>query len=463
MTRCAEAHIDYEAEFRFQRPDGGTRWVHSVATPLHHDNQIVGWVGANEDVTDRRIAHEALSASEQRFRTLAATLPVGVYETDARGIITYVNYTWMRIAGCKDLPAHGNEWIEHVHPENRESLLRAWSHAINDQADFSLEFRFQHPDGTIRWVHSSATLIEREHRASGYVGVNEDITAQRDSIQRMAASLSEKEVLLREVHHRVKNNLQLVTSLLNLQAGYIKDASVLEGFRESQRRVRAMALVHEMLYAHTSLARIQIDVYFKPLAQTIIRSFPNASSGITLEGNIAPLALLPDVTIPLGLIVNELLTNACKHGLATQSELTLTLSVSNWRQEESLSYSPTTDRACLPISIRLKPNPWVSDWSTSCANNSAPISRPLPPEGPPGTSYISRPINPILSHERLHSHSCRRRRSHPRRRSTRNPRATILPRPGYRRQCRRCLCTRPRPAARSCHDGQSGRRRDPVC
>jgi PAS domain S-box-containing protein len=288
---------------------------------------VIGYVGGNLDITERRAATTDLAASEQRFRTLAATLPVGIYETDTAGQCTFTNVAWQRMANLTAAESTGHGWASTIHPEDRQNVFDAWNQAILQGLTFEHEFRFQHHDDTTCWVHSIASAVTQNGAIIGFVGVNEDITERRRSIETLSASLAEKEVLLREVHHRVKNNLQLVTSLLSLQAAYISDPIALELFQESQRRVRTMALVHEMLYAHTSLARIQIDVYLRQLAQTIVRSFSREKERTHDELEIAPLALVPDITIPLGLIVNELITNSCKHAVVAGQNLVFSLQI----------------------------------------------------------------------------------------------------------------------------------------
>ena len=324
--RCAIAQSNYEAEFRFQRPSGETRWVHSVATPLRRDAQIVGWVGANEDITERRASHEALATSEARFRNLAAMMPLGIYETDTQGNCVYTNEAWQKIAGLTAEKSLGDGWITAIHPEDKEEVFAKWTESAHARKPFDHEFRFLSPEGRERWVHSIANAIQSEEGVTiGYVGVNEDITDRRLAVEELAASLSEKETLLREVHHRVKNNLQLISSLLNLQAGYIEDKAALDIFRESQGRVRSMAMIHEMLYAHTSLARINAAEYLSHLTSAVLRSHTDTSRKIQLVEQLEPVELTPDKAIPLGLITNELVTNAVKYGSNTNATLHLKL------------------------------------------------------------------------------------------------------------------------------------------
>jgi two-component sensor histidine kinase/CHASE1-domain containing sensor protein len=131
--------------------------------------------------------------------------------------------------------------------------------------------------------------------------------------QTALASLKEKEVLLKEVHHRVKNNLQVICSLLNLQAGDIPEPQTREMFTDSQQRVRSMALVHEKLYQAEDLARIDFAEYVRSLATYLIRSYRPAATPITLRVEGAEVFLEVDKAVPCGLIVNELVSNALKH------------------------------------------------------------------------------------------------------------------------------------------------------
>jgi len=131
--------------------------------------------------------------------------------------------------------------------------------------------------------------------------------------QALQASLEEKEVLLREIHHRVKNNLQVISSLLNLQAGYIEDERYAEMFKESQERVKSMALVHEKLYQSKDLARVDFAGYIESMVQELRRSYGSEGAGIGIKTEVENIRLGVDYAIPCGLIINELVSNSLKH------------------------------------------------------------------------------------------------------------------------------------------------------
>ncbi|MGB9937336.1 MAG: sensor histidine kinase, partial [Methanobacterium sp.] len=147
-------------------------------------------------------------------------------------------------------------------------------------------------------------------------GVNQDITERKKAEEKIKASLKEKELLLREVHHRVKNNMQIISSLLNLQSQYLHDKADLELFIESQNRVKSMALVHERLYQSESLVRINFKDYIINLFGNLMHTYGRS---INLKQNIKDIYLNIETAIPCGLIINELVTNAVKHAFPGQN------------------------------------------------------------------------------------------------------------------------------------------------
>ncbi|MBK8025766.1 MAG: hypothetical protein IPK19_31340 [Chloroflexi bacterium] len=160
----------------------------------------------------------------------------------------------------------------------------------------------------IERLRSSAHQLEQDREA---LRVQIVLRAQKE--RELAAALAEKDMLLKEVHHRVKNNLQILSSLLSLQSGTVRDAQVLERFQDSQSRIRTMALVHERLCRSDDLAQIAFDEYLRDLTSYLMANYQGQLSGVTLKVKADDIHLDIDTAIPCGLMVNELLTNALKH------------------------------------------------------------------------------------------------------------------------------------------------------
>ncbi|MEW6303880.1 MAG: histidine kinase dimerization/phosphoacceptor domain -containing protein [Verrucomicrobiota bacterium] len=171
-----------------------------------------------------------------------------------------------------------------------------------------------HTDGaTLHLLAYAAPLCDEKGAVRGSVGAFVDITDRRRAEEQVRASLREKEALLQEIHHRVKNNMQVVSSLLQLQSNYIRDPAALEMFTESQDRIKSMALIHEKLYQSRDLDQINFGDYMSTLVGMLARTYAARAGNVRLQVQAEPAALTVNTAIPLGLIVNELITNAFKH------------------------------------------------------------------------------------------------------------------------------------------------------
>lgn len=152
------------------------------------------------------------------------------------------------------------------------------------------------------------------------VMVVRDITERKEAEDKIRASLEEKKVLLREIHHRVKNNMQIISSLLNLQTRYINDERVVDILKESQNRVKSMAMIHEKLYQSSGLAKIGFRAYIKHLATFLSQSYVIDAERIRIDTQVDDIFLDIDTAIPCGLIINELVTNSLKHAFPNKME-----------------------------------------------------------------------------------------------------------------------------------------------
>jgi len=146
------------------------------------------------------------------------------------------------------------------------------------------------------------------------VMVVRDITERKEAENEIKKSLEEKKVLLREIHHRVKNNMQIISSLLNLQANHTNDKNVVDILMESQNRVKSMAMIHEKLYQSPELARIDFKDYISKLSTFLRQSYVYVNNTIIIETEVEDVHLNIDTAVPCGLIINELITNSIKHG-----------------------------------------------------------------------------------------------------------------------------------------------------
>jgi two-component sensor histidine kinase len=182
---------------------------------------------------------------------------------------------------------------------------------------FTIEYRMLDINNKWKWFYSKETIFSRnlDGTIKQTIGTASDITQLKEVETKLQSSLAEKEVLLREVHHRVKNNLSIVDSLLSMQSRYVNDAEILRSISDSQRRIHTMSLIHEQLYQSHDVDNLDFCEYLQRLVGNLYSSFSFNTSQIELKLDINPILgnINIDTAISMGLIVNELLTNAFKH------------------------------------------------------------------------------------------------------------------------------------------------------
>jgi PAS domain S-box-containing protein len=307
-------------ETRHRRKDGTTLPVEVTANLFSYKDEEYSLVFA-QDITERKRAERALRESEERLRQVAHVYDIGVFDHDH---LTGALYWSPELRRCLGLSADErielSQFIKAIHPQDSERVEAAVERALDPSGDgrLDVQHRIVTPDGSIRWLESrSQTFFEGEgssRRRVRTVGAMVDITARVAAEETLRESLREKETLLREVHHRVKNNLQIIASLLHFQAKKIKNPEDLAAFFEGRDRLRSMILVHEKLYQSRGLARIDFGNYLKSLAGELTRSLGERSGKrVDVRVTADEIALPIESALPCGMIVCELLTNIFKY------------------------------------------------------------------------------------------------------------------------------------------------------
>jgi two-component sensor histidine kinase len=210
--------------------------------------------------------------------------------------------------------------------------MAAWQAAVASGTDFHAEFRIRRHDGEYRWFDTRAVRVTDAAGATvKWFGSNTDITEQREAGQKIRAALAEKEVMMREIHHRVKNNLQMMSALLELQAGYVQDEQVRDYFRDSQRRIQSMAMVHEQLYHTENMAQIDFVAYLNTLIDNLRGQYAERCNQVAIRIDANACVLPVDTAIPCGLVLSELVSNAMKHAFPNgrSGELLIKLDCAN--------------------------------------------------------------------------------------------------------------------------------------
>ncbi|BAY83992.1 signal transduction histidine kinase [Calothrix parasitica NIES-267] len=267
------------------------------------------------NVLGRKRVEQALRVSEERYARAISAGKVGVWEWNIQTNEVYIDSNLKAMLGYEDEEIANQfvNWLRFVHSGDL-GLVKAEINAYLEGLipKYEIEHRMVHRNGEDLGFLTRGTVVRDEDGAPTFMaGSSTDITARKHVEDKLKASLKEKEVLLKEIHHRVKNNLQIISSLLRLQCGYIKDKQALDIFQDSQNRVRAMALIHENLYQTKDLAKIEFSEYIRKLKNNLVRCYN--IKNIDIKTNIEKLYLKLDTAIPCGLIINELISNSMKH------------------------------------------------------------------------------------------------------------------------------------------------------
>ena len=279
-----------------------------------------------EEIRERQKVEQKMQQSQHFLQTIIDYLPVALFAKDGTeerfGQLLLVNKTCEQLFGLNADQVIGKTAHElfpqaqadFYQQKDREAFARG---VIEDIPEEPID---SHTKGR-RILHTlKVPLYDDSQQPQYLLCISEDITERKQAQRQIEASLEEKEILLKEIHHRVKNNLFVVSSLLELQSDRIADAQVVQVFEESQNRIYSMALIHEQLYRSTDLAHVDLSEYLKALVRHLSESYNVDSKQISCEFNLEAIALNLESAHPCGLIVNELVANAFKHAFRDRLE-----------------------------------------------------------------------------------------------------------------------------------------------
>lgn len=377
-------------EFRIRKADGEYIWVEAIANNLLDLPGINGIVVTTRPIQQRKEAEDALKEGEARLRLALEGADAGFWDWHLPSGTAVFSDRYYTMLGYEpgEFPATYEAWVGLMHPDDRKRVIPDLEGQIRDgDSQLEIEYRTKAKEGNWVWLLGRGKIVEKD--AGGIpvrvTGVNIDITNRRlmeseirslnsvleqrvqdrtealskanealeeenmqrlDAEEKLRASLNEKTMLLKEVHHRVKNNLQIIVSLLNLQSRYVKDETVLATIRESQNRVKAMALVHEKLYRAEDIAHIDLDDYIRFLGTGLSQFYDAKSRGIRFTLEAPEVRVDINTAIPLGLILNELISNAFKYAFPKGKSGEVFVSVT--REAKTLTVIVRDDGAGIP-------------------------------------------------------------------------------------------------------------------
>lgn len=337
INASLQSRQPFQMEFRVVWPDTSVHWLacHGVVV-VDQDNNPIQTHGLSIDITEHKIAQLRVEESERQLRQQANAMPQIVWTSSPAGELDSFNDRWYEYTGFSVEHTMKSGWQSAVHPDDLALCAGISQREFTRGLGFELECRLYRAfDESYRWHLGRFVPYRDEHGVIlRWFGTFTDIHEQKlakdrleaEVLRRTAAlrqlqardeqlehSLSEQTTLVKEVHHRVKNNLQVISSLLRMQAELLKDPTAAEALRESQHRVASMALIHEQLYGDHEMGQVDFAHFTRTLVGALLHSYGASSHFVTSRLNVSPVLLKADQAIPCGLILNELVTNALKY------------------------------------------------------------------------------------------------------------------------------------------------------
>lgn len=288
------------------------------------DNTISGML---MDISERKKAEEALLDSEEKYRTLFEANPIYTILLDVNGKILDINDITANLSGLPKEELIGKSFneLDFYQTEDYSEQRIKFQEALNEKSP-PLYISKVTINGNKHWIENRFTLLKNDDERSILLIAN-DITESKKAEKEIKSSLKEKENLLREIHHRVKNNMQIISSLLNLQTKYVNDAEAINVLQESQNRVKSMAMIHEKIYQSNDLEEINFADYIQSLISNLFYTYNIDKNLVKSTFKIENITLNMETAVPCGLIISELISNSLKYAFPNKMHGDITVSL----------------------------------------------------------------------------------------------------------------------------------------
>jgi len=311
----------------------------------------------HRDITVRKAAEQKLQQNEERMRRAQSIAHVGNWEIDLVGQTLWGSAEACNIYGfapIEDVLALSNVQ-SYVLPEDRARMDQGLRKLIAGEGPYDLEYKIRRAsDGALRTLHSRAErVLSPDGVPIRVVGAVQDITERAEAQESLRGLLREKDVLLRELYHRTKNNMGVICSMLSLRAAHVKNREMLRILRDTESRIRSMALVHQKLYQSMDLSRIALREYVGDLAALVVNSLAFGEDRVSLELDVVDVEVPIDIAIPVGQILHELFANVFRHAYPEGQSGTVRVSIAPF-DHKTLVLSFADDGVGLPPGMSIR-------------------------------------------------------------------------------------------------------------
>ncbi len=303
-----------------------------LLNPVYNNNRVDEISCIAYDITESKIYEQKLINQSGKLSAIFDSSHHYIWSIDLEGRLTSFNRNYYDLVTAiyNTKPFLGLVLNRGVLSNDKNYIDLLSFHYEKAFSGIATSFEIETRDKDLKNVHLEIFFnpIYQDGKVIEVSGIAHNITEKKLAQQRIELSLKEKDVLLKEVHHRVKNNMQVISSILNLQSSYVSDEYTLSLLKESQNRIKTMAYIHESLYQNKSFTSVNFSDYVHTLINNIIQSYTYSADKIKMKFNIEPLTLSLDTSIPAGLIINELVTNSIKHAFPDQKTGIITFNLS---------------------------------------------------------------------------------------------------------------------------------------
>ncbi|MEN7546553.1 PAS domain S-box protein [Rapidithrix thailandica] len=269
-----------------------------------------------------------LKQSEARFRALVQNASDIITVLDFSGYVLYQSPSFYKLLGYTEEEVAKQPYTQFIHPEDVDKVQEILQ-GISHHKNVKFEYRLQQKDGGYLWIETLANNMLENPAIQGIVANSRNITERKIVEKQVKDALKQKEVLLKEVYHRVKNNLAMIEGFMTLQKQMTQDQELRKVFENLKRRIHSMAIIHRNLYQSHTLDKIDLSSYLEELVRHISKSFRYEEEQVKLQLKVAPVSFDLNKSIAIGLITNELVTNCFKYGLPQNEPGRITIEFTN--------------------------------------------------------------------------------------------------------------------------------------
>lgn len=343
LKSMPESRIDIEKTIMTRL--GLRQFQVKITQMLDVSEKFSGTVVILNDLTEQKMAEQ----EREKLLKAIEQSPLSVVITNPEGDIEYVNSRFVELTGysLKEVTGQNSRILKSG--EQSDAFYKELWETITQGREWSGEFHNKRKDGSLYWESAAISPVKNlQGEITHYIAIKEDITEDKKTREQLEQLLKEKDILLKEVHHRVKNNFNVIASLLYLQARQIQDDQARFFCQESRDRVQTMAEIHAQLYESRDLTSVHFGSYIDRLIKNLMASYSADASRIRIEKEIDEIDLGVDAAIPCGLIMNELISNALKYAFSTGQKKQGILTVHFKKKEDCIQLLVKDNGAGLP-------------------------------------------------------------------------------------------------------------------